>query len=208
MPESITRFLSHVDPTEILGFLTGAVCVWLLVKQNIWTWPVGIANNVFFIVLFFHSKLYGDMSLQFVFIAISIYGWWNWLHGGKDDAELKIARTGSTMSVILLLATAGATAAIDWFLRHFTPSTTPFLDALTTALSLTAIFMQSRKLIENWVIWILADLFYLGLYTYKGLYFTTALYVIFMIMCGIGLMEWRRAYATEHTIGGGLEATA
>jgi nicotinamide mononucleotide transporter len=159
-------------------------------------------------VLFFHSRLYGDMALQFVFIGISLYGWWNWRHGGQGDSALKISRTGAGMAVVLLTATAAGTAAIDWFLRGFTHSTTPFLDALTTSLSLTAIFMQSRKLMENWMVWILADLFYLGLYTYKGLYFTTVLYAIFLGMCVVGWWEWRRAYAAGAAPAGRMEAAA
>jgi nicotinamide mononucleotide transporter len=208
MPEPVIRALGQVDPVEILGFLTGAACVWLLVRQNIWTWPVGIANNLFFIVLFFHSRLYGDMALQFVFIGISVYGWWHWVHGGTGESGLRISRTGAVLAAALLAATAAGTAAIDWFLRAFTPSTTPFLDALTTALSLTAIFMQSRKLLENWLVWILADLFYLGLYTYKGLYFTTVLYGIFLGMCVAGWWAWRRAYAAGAAAAGRLEAAA
>src|SRR5882724_7085488 len=92
--------------TEILGFVTGAVCVWLLVKENIWTWPSGIANNIFYIFIFLHSGLYADMGLQFVYIAIAIYGWWNWLHGGLQHGELEV-KSASPSAVVEYLAMAG-----------------------------------------------------------------------------------------------------
>jgi nicotinamide mononucleotide transporter len=186
--------------TEILGFITGAVCVWLLVRQNIWTWPVGIANNVFFIVLFWRSQIYGDMALQFFYIAISIYGWWNWLHGGSAHSELRTQRTSMGWAAALTVITAFGTFILMALLRAYTNSSVPFLDALTTALSLTAQYMQSRKLMENWLVWITADLFYIYLYVIKGLYVTTLLYAIFLVMCIVGWTQWRRAYSREHAL--------
>ena len=183
--------------TEFLGFLTGAWCVWLLVKQNIWTWPVGIANNIFFIVLFLRTGIYGDMALQFFYIAISIYGWWNWLYGGKGHGELHISRTPAAHGAGIAAAVAVATGILMFLLQRYTNSTVPFLDALTTAMSLAAQYMQSRKFLENWHLWIAADVFYISLYIYKNLYLTALLYLIFLIMCIAGLVEWRRSLRTE-----------
>jgi nicotinamide mononucleotide transporter len=179
--------------TEILGFITGAACVWLLVKENIWTWPLGIANNIFYIFVFFQSGLYADMGLQFVYIAISIYGWWNWLHGGKDHSALTVNRA-SASELAGYAATAGiATAALYWLLHRYTPSTVPLADGLTTALFLTAQYMMSRKVVENWWFWITGDVLVIGLYLYKHLYLTSVLYGVFLVMCIAGLVEWQRA---------------
>src|SRR6266849_1422127 len=112
--------------TEILGFITGAACVWLLVKENIWTWPLGIANNIFYIFVFLESGLYADMGLQFVYIAISIYGWWNWLHGGNNHSTLTVNHASFAGICGYLGLTAAATAVLYWLLRQFTPSTVPF----------------------------------------------------------------------------------
>ena len=183
--------------TEFLGFLAGAWCVWLLVRQNIWTWPIGIANNVFFIILFLRKGIYGDMALQFFFIAISLYGWWNWLYGGKGHSELRVSRTPLGHGAAIVAAIALSTAGMMFLLARYTNSTVPFLDALTTSMSLAAQYMQSRKFLENWHLWITADIFYIGLYLYKDLYLTALLYLIFMAMCVAGLVEWRRSFASE-----------
>lgn len=183
--------MNHLSFAEILGFITGAACVWLLVKQNIWTWPLGIANNIFYITLFFRAKLYGDMGLQFFYIAISIYGWWHWLH--PDDihrGQLRVHRIGAQAATMVTAAVAIATVILALTLRRFTDSTVPWLDGTTTSLSLAAQFMQSRKWIENWWVWIAADVIYIGLYIYKQLYLTALLYAVFMVMCIIGLRQW------------------
>ena len=176
---------------EILGFITGAACVLLAVRENIWNWPVAIANNVFYFVVFWHSKLYADAILQIFYVVISIYGWWAWLRGGIHRTELPIARVSKTLAIGLVVATAAATAALYFALSRFTDSTVPLGDAVTTAISLTAQFMLGRKFIENWVWWIVADVIYIALYNYKGLYLTAILYAIFIAMCVAGYIRWQ-----------------
>jgi len=185
---------------EILGFITGAICVWLLVKQNIWTWPTGIANNLIYIAIFFRSKIYGDMALQFFYIAVSIYGWWHWLHPDEvHRGSVKISRIAARPAVILTVIGVAVTIVLAITLHRFTDTNVPWWDASTTALSLLAIFMQSRKWIENWWLWITADVLYIGLYTYKQLYITTLLYAVFMVMCIIGLRQWQRDLTQAET---------
>ena len=186
------------SPLELAAVITGALCVWLLVKQNLWTWPIGIVSCGLYVFVFYGSKLYGDMALQFFFIAISLYGWWNWRRGGAGHSLLKVARTGWRFALALLLATGAFTWIVAATLQKHTDSNTPFLDALTTALSVTAQYMQTRKLLETWYVWITADVIYLGLYIYKHLYATSVLYAVFVAMCVAGLLEWRRSYVADH----------
>ena len=180
--------------TEIIGVATGAACVLLAIREIVWTWPVGLTNNIFFFVLFWRHKLYADASLQIVYMAISIYGWWNWLYGGKGRSQLKVTRATAAEAAGLALAAAAATATIYVILRRFTDSNVPLGDASTTALSLTAQYMVSKKHLENWFVWITADVIYMGLYVYKGLYLTTALYAGFIVMCIAGWFQWRRSW--------------
>jgi nicotinamide mononucleotide transporter len=181
--------------TEALGFATGAVCVWLVTRQHIANWPVGIANNVFFIVLFLQAGLYADAGLQVVFITLAAYGWWTWAHdrGPATAGALPVRRTTGAEWAWLTAAGVLATAALTLLLDRVTDSTVPFWDALTTALSLTATYGQCRKLLESWWLWIAADLVYIPMYAYKGLYLTSLLYVGFLCLCVAGLLGWRRA---------------
>jgi len=185
--------------TEFLGFVTGAVCVWLQVKENVWNWPAGIANNIFYVVVFWRSGLYADSLLQWFYISISIYGWWNWLHGGTARSKLTISRTSRLGMLIYVGLTASGTVLLYELLRRYTNSTVPLWDGLTTAMSFTAQYMLTRKLIENWWWWIAVDVIYIGLYTYKRLFLTSVLYAIFMGMCIVGLRQWRQRMSHSET---------
>jgi nicotinamide mononucleotide transporter len=120
---------------EILGFVMGAATVPLAVRESAWNWPVGIANNIFFLILFWKAKLYADAILQIVYIVISIFGWWNWVRGGAGHTELPIGRTSARTGVLLAVVTLAATALLNVCVRRFTDSAAPFGDGLTTALS-------------------------------------------------------------------------
>jgi nicotinamide mononucleotide transporter len=181
-----------VSWTELLGFGSGALCVWLVARQHIANWPIGIANNLLFILLFTDSGLYADAALQCVFIALACYGWWTWVNGGGPGEHLRVRRTGRREWIWLVSAGAVGLAAIWLLLDHGTDSTVPQWDALTTVLSLMATYGQCRKRVESWWLWIAADIVYIPLYAHKDLYLTSLLYTGFLGLCLLGLRDWRR----------------
>ena len=187
---------------EVFGFITGGVSVWLYVKENIWAWPVGLANSALFAVLFLQARLYADMALQGVYIVLGVLGWYLWLRGGERKAGVAIARIDRWTAAVLPLLGVGATYGLTLFLRSVGDAA-PSLDALTTVLSLIAQYLLTRKLIENWAVWIAADLIYIGLYASRGLYLTGLLYLVFLCMCVAGLRAWRRALVAGDVATGG-----
>ena len=187
--------------TEILGFLTGVVNVWLLARQNIWNWPVGLANNVFYVAVFVTAGLYGDAGLQLVYITLGIYGWWTWSHLRSHTGArtaLSVTRTSGKTWIWLTPATIVASFALALFLGLFTDSTVPGWDGFTTALSLAAIYGQTKKYVESWGIWIVADVIYIPLYIYKHLLLTSGLYFVFFLLCVMGLREWSKGLREQH----------
>lgn len=179
-----------VSWVEVLGFGSGALCVWLVARRHIANWPVGIANNLFFILLFAGAGLYADAALQVVYVALAAYGWWSWAAAGSAAQRLSVSRTDRRTWAVLAPATVIATVLLTVLLDRATDSTVPFWDALTTALSLAATYGQCRKKIESWYLWIAADLVYIPLYAYKGLYLTSLLYAGFLLLCLVGLRGW------------------
>lgn len=180
--------------TEWLGALTGLACVWLVVREHVWNWPIGILNNAFFLVLFWQAGLFADSLLQVVYAGIAVWGWWAWLHGDRGG-PLVVTRAPRTALGGTLIATAVATFLLGELLARFTPSTVPYMDALTTCLSLGATYLQGRKHLESWVLWITADVFYIGLYLHKDLLLTAAVYAVFLAMCFVGWRRWAAASA-------------
>lgn len=190
-----------VSWTEVLGFGTGALCVWLVARQHIANWPVGIANNVLFVLLFTQAGLYADAGLQVVFITLAVYGWRTWTHGGGPGSDtLPVRRTTRAEWTWLLAAGVVGTAGLTLLLDRATDSDVPFWDALTTALSLMATYGQCRKRLESWWLWIAADVVYVPLYAYKELYLTALLYIGFMTLCVLGLRNWSRDLAARQPL--------
>lgn len=179
--------------TEVAAFATGAVCVWLVVRQHIANFAVGIANNVLFLVLFAGAGLYADAGLQVVYVGLAGYGWWAWLHGGRERTGVQVHHATVAQLGLCLVSVVAITGVLQWGLHTWTDSTVAGWDALTTGLSLVAQFMLSRKWIASWYLWITADLVYVPLYASKGLWLTSVLYLLFLALCVKGLADWRRA---------------
>lgn len=174
----------------MIGFGTGLVCVYLATRRNVWNYPIGLANNLVFLVLFAGAGLYAAAGLQVVYGALAIHGWIRWTRREENDAGY-IART--RRSHIPLLVGAGVVMAvlIAWVLLNFTDSTVVWADAGTTSASLVAQYLLNRKRIESWFVWIAVDVVFAVLAAVSGLWLIAALYVIFIGLCVHGYGQWR-----------------
>jgi len=188
-------FLGVSRPLEAVSVVTGAVCVWLTVRENVWNFPVSLANVATFCVVFFTARLYADAGLQVVYFILTVAGWYLWLHGGEQGTALRVSRVGRREGAWVVAAGAALTLALWLTLRHVGGSAS-FFDALTTSISLCAQWMLNRKQVENWHAWIAADAVYVPLYTYKGLYLTAGLYAVFLVMATLGLLRWLATWRT------------
>jgi nicotinamide mononucleotide transporter len=195
------------SPLEAAGVITGAVCVWLTVRESVWNFPLGLVNGVLFSVLFFGARLYADAGLQGVYFVLNITGWYLWLHGGERRTALRISRIGRGDAVWLAIGGIALTIILWITLRHVGGSAS-FLDALTTSISLCAQWMLNRKHVESWYAWIAADLIYIPLYAYKGLYLTSGLYAVFLVMAVMGLLHWRGTWRAQALPAAGPAAGA
>lgn len=185
---------------EIIGAITGLVFLYLEIKQNIWLWPVGIITSALYIYIFFDTKFYADMSLQFYYLAVSVYGWWHWLHGAGGKSEgIPIIRLKSGLAIVLLAITVAIFVLLVYVLINFTDSPVPYGDAFTTALSITATWMLARKIIDMWWLWMIINAVSLGLYIYKGLYPTSVLFFFYFTMSIVGYLQWKKHYISTST---------
>ncbi|MBW6537356.1 MAG: nicotinamide riboside transporter PnuC [Mariniphaga sp.] len=196
MTEFLTTWLWE-NKIELIGALLGLLYIYFSIKQHILTWPTGLFTSLLYIVVFFQSGFYADMGLQVYYVAISIYGWYFWLKGGKKNSvghqkKLPARKTQIKLLLNLLLVTILIYAGLLFILLNFTNSTVPYMDSLTTALSITATWMLAKKYIEHWLIWIFADLFSAGLYVYKGLWPTVILFLVYSVMAVLGYIEWKK----------------
>lgn len=183
---------------EGVAAFTGFLCVVLYIRQNIWSWPVGIVSAALYILVFFHAKLYADTGLQVVYVFISIYGWYQWIYGGPDHSALKVSRVTQPMIMVMLAIIVVGTSLMAYGLTTYTDAALPFWDSLTTVMSLVAQWMLAKKILENWLVWIVADVLYVGIFLYKELYMTAGLYAFFLILATMGFLTWRKSMHAEN----------
>jgi nicotinamide mononucleotide transporter len=183
-----------VTGLEWFAAVAGAISVYLSTRENIWSWPTAIANVTAYLFLFERSGLYSDMGLQAVYLVLSVYGWYEWLHGGANRGRLSVSRASRRVWVA-----SGGAAVFGWLLiyavtRRLPGVSIPAVDSALTATSLVAQWMMTRKILDNWTLWIVADVVYVPVYIYKRLYLTAGLYIVFLALAIVGLIEWKRSY--------------
>jgi nicotinamide mononucleotide transporter len=191
-----TLYLNYLKEhwVEIVGAILSLIYLYLSIKEKVSLWFFGIISSIFYIVIFFQTKFYADMSLQFYYVIISIYGWIIWKSGEKGNKkELPATRMSKRLFLNLIIATALIYIVYYLVLNRFTDSTIPNADSLVGALSIIGTWMLARKLIENWFVWIVADGLCVGLYIYKGLYPTVILFVIYTLMSVVGYFQWKKS---------------
>src|SRR6476620_3615706 len=179
---------------EVLAVITGIISVYLSTRENIWSWPTALVNVALYFVVFYETKLYADMGLQVVYAALSLYGWYEWLYGGENRTELAVSRVPRRQLPLLVVIAVAIAALLGTIAHRYTNASWPYLDASLTAVSLVAQWMMTRKLLENWALWIAVDLVYVPLLAYKGLYAFALLYLVFLGLAIAGHVEWRRSW--------------
>jgi nicotinamide mononucleotide transporter len=184
-----------MSPYEVVGVAFGVVSVWLLARQRVLGWPAGLVNVSLFIVVFYQARLYADMGLQVIYVALCAYGWYAWVRGGPGHGVLVVHRASAALLAGLGAAGLAGAAVLGTALHYHTDASLPFLDAATASFSLVAQWLQTRKYLENWALWIVVDVVYVGMYLYKSLFLTAGLYAVFLGLAVVGWREWRRSMA-------------
>lgn len=192
MNDAVQFFGLTTSLLELLSFILSVMTVVLNIRQIHWAWLFSILSSGLYASVFFEARLYGDMGLQWVFIIVSVWGWFLWWRGIDGSSELPVSALASGERVFALIAWGLGFIALAWFLKKFTDTDVPVADGFLTAGSLLGQVLLSRKKIENWLIWIIVDVLYVGLYLYKNLMLTAALYAVFVIMAIMGLRAWSK----------------
>lgn len=177
---------------QIVGVALGLLYLWLEYHADIRLWVVGLIMPLVHGTLYYNSGLYADASMQIYYILAGLYGWLVWHNAPHKKTALKITHTPRRIVPALLGVYAAAHASLYLLLTHFTDSTVPFWDAMTTALCIVAMWMLSRKYAEQWLVWLAVDVITVCLYFYKGIPITAGLYTLYSALAVVGYLRWRR----------------
>ena len=179
---------------ELAGSVLSIIYLYLSIKQRVSLWIFGFLCSLLYVVVFFQSKFYADMSLQFYYLGVSAFGWISWKAGKPENRkELPVKRTTPLSGAIILIIALVLYFLYYFILSEYTDSPLPKADSFTTALSIVATWMLARKMIEHWWLWIIVDSVSAGLYFYKALYPTAILFVIYTVMAIIGYRQWKKS---------------
>jgi nicotinamide mononucleotide transporter len=189
----ITNYLAG-HGLELAGVVTAALGIWLTTRRLLICWPITLVSIFIYMVVFYRAGLFSDALLQVFFVAFTVYGWWHWWRGVRDEGQVRVVPLPlPSLNVALVLGVAGS--FVLGSLAKRLNAALPYLDAMLMSYSLVATWWQARKHIANWWLWILVDAIYVGEYIYKNLWPTALLYAAFVPLAVLGLRDWRRASA-------------
>jgi nicotinamide mononucleotide transporter len=177
---------------EFCAALFSIAGVWLTTKQIIWCWPVSLAGLLMYSYIFFFSHIYLQAILQVFYLAMTLYGWYNWIHGGEYSTELKISGIKKKQSIIYFLIWLIFSLIFGYLFSRYTHDPLPWLDSLTTVCGIITTYLMAKKILENWIIWIFNDIVVVTICFYQKLYISSVLYIIFIILAIYGFSEWRK----------------
>lgn len=188
---------------EIFGTIVGIVYLWLEYRASIYLWIAGIIMPAIYIFVYYDAGLYADFGINIYYLGAAVYGWMMWKYGSfvRRKLHLHTKQEPQTLAITSMplrhylplgAVLIVAFAAIAWVLIEFTNSDVPYLDSFTTAMSIVGMWMLARKYVEQWWAWIVVDIVSTGLYIYKGLDFTAALYALYTIIAIFGYFKWKR----------------
>lgn len=194
MGELVDGIIAGFRQTTLLEFIAttmGVASVTFSMMRRILVYPTGIVSVSIYIYLTATNKLYADAGVNFYYLIMSIYGWYNWTTGEMDASQIKVAVNNHKENLISLMILVVSFITLSQVLSHFTDSDVPYWDAATTSFAIVGMWLMAQKKLENWIAWIITDLLSVPLYYHKGLVFTSLQFLIFTILATWGFFIWR-----------------
>jgi len=203
-----TVFENKVSYVEFIGTLLGLVSVFLAARANIFTWPTGILNAIFFLVIFFQIHLYSDMFLQMYFCGMGVYGWFSWKYKAAHR-QSAIRTLSNTYRLWLAMFIAAVTLLIGTLISEIHlmlpqifdhPATYPYIDTFIAISSILATILLARRIFETWVLWVTVDITSIGLYSVKGVKLIAIEFMIFLCLAMLGVFSWYRLWKEKEGV--------
>lgn len=188
---------SLIGALDFLGTVSAFASTWFYTRINALAWPIGLIAIIIDTGLYFKKGIYGDVFLQFIYIGITFYGWWQWLYGGEKRTKLPVTSISPKMAMILSGISLISVVILTFLLKNYTNSQIPYWDAVTTTICLIAQWMTCRKIIQCWILWFIADASYAILYFYKHIPYHAGLQVVYLSMAVVGYLHWRKTKLTQ-----------
>ncbi len=195
----VTDFVGYMEWPERISTLTGLIYIVLSVRQNPLCWPFGIISVGIWMVVVFLGRMYMDSLLNFVYVLLGFYGWYQWMRGGKDNTPLEVRTVSRQLWIKLAAIGVASTIPLGLLSQHVLNAAFPWWDTITTVISLIAQYLLAKKYLENWLLWVVADAIYIWLYIAKGWHGYSMLMAVYTFMAVLGFVSWWRSIRTDRT---------
>ncbi len=191
--------VSSLSLVEAVGAFLSVLYLVLAIRQNLWCWPAAFLSSVITIAVMLGAQLYSQAALNVFYAAMAVYGWYQWRYGGRvhGATELPIGVWPVKAHATAIGGSLVLSAAIGWLMSRHTDAAYPYLDAFVTVASVVTTYMVARKILENWLYWLVVDTLSLYLYVQRGLYFYTGLFALYLVLVVIGFIRWRRDWRAQ-----------
>ncbi|MEP0203483.1 MAG: nicotinamide riboside transporter PnuC [Halioglobus sp.] len=199
--DNIGNTIAVMSPLEAAAVILGIAYLLLAMRESLWCWPAALMSTSAFLIVFWQVNLLMETALQFYYIAMAVYGWWHWHHGGPKESTLPIRRWRLSQHGMALLAVLALTLISGTLLSNKTDAALPYLDSFTTWGSILTTWMVTQKVLENWLYWLVIDAASLILYLDRELYLTAGLFLVYLIIVIFGFIAWRKHYLNQPNKG-------
>lgn len=186
---------------EIIAVIISIIGVTLTIKRQMWCWFFNFIAFVLYAYIFYEYKLYGETILQFIFIVMNLYGFYHWRKGKVEEHTIRIEKSNAPTLVMQMVLASIAGLLFGLVLHYFTDASLPILDAQLAAFSLLATYWTTQKYIATWVLWVIVDIVYVGMFLYKSLYLTAGLYAVFIGLAILGWKQWNAVKKQQQHVG-------
>lgn len=182
---------------ELIAVVLAVAYLVFALRQSLWCWPCALVSTALFTWVFFDVSLFMESLLNVYYMAMAVYGYWSWKHGGEQRNSLPISRWKFNQHVIAISIITVCSLTSGYFLHHNTSAAWPYLDSFTTWASIVTTYMVARKIYENWYYWLVINSCALFLYIDRELYATALLMMIYLVLVIMGIVSWKRELTTQ-----------
>ena len=181
---------------EVLGLISGILCVWLLIKENIWTFPIGLFYALITVVVVYNERLFADVVLNLYYVGMNAFGWYFWLFGGRtrrSQSGLEVGLISLKQIAVMVLLVLGGTLLMGWAFATYSNADLAYADSFTTFASFVAMYLAAKKYLESWYLWFVVDVVQVALYLVKGIELYALLYLVYLAMAYWGWRAWKES---------------
>jgi len=195
-PATLTQ---EISPLEAVAALFAVLYLVLAIRESLWCWPAAFISSVLMLVVVFGARLYSEVALNVYYAAMAVYGWYQWHYGGRTRgaAELPISIWPLKMHALAVGGSLALSAAVGWLMSRYTQAAFPYLDGFLAVSSVVTTYLVARKILENWLYWLVIDGLWLYVYWQRELYLLVALTALYLVLVVIGLARWHRDWRAQ-----------